>query len=155
MDTLRVLDALVLLLCASMYLGIGVALVVFLFPIAPKLTPATYQVPFVGPVATATRFLTVVTIVMLAGAVLLIVLEAGSAGWVAPAVYLAAIVGATVLTQRRLFPINRRMAEGIGDPDELQATLGRWRRLNTVRAGLWAVTWLSMAVWFGVRAAEG
>jgi hypothetical protein len=153
MEALRLAAATVMLGGASIYLGTGVTLVYFLFPIQPKLTPATYAVPFVGPIAAATRFLTPLTMLMLVATVGLIALELGTAYWIAPAVYLVMTIGATPITTRLIFPHNKRMAAGIEDPGELQATLTVWRRLCTWRAALWAVQWAAITTWFVVRAA--
>lgn len=153
MDALRIIDATALLLFASIYLGTGVTLVAFLFPIQEKLTPETYRVPFVEPVQAATRFFTVMTILMLVGSVGLIVLELGTWRWVWPALYLLVTVLTTLLTTRGIFKYNERMAAGIADQAELQATLTSWRRLNTLRAALWGVEWLAITAWFVERAA--
>ncbi len=153
MEILRLAAATVMLACGSIYLGTGVTLVFFLFPIQSKLTPATYRVPFVEPVAAATRFLTPMTVVMLVATVGLIVLELGTAYWIAPAVYLVTTIASTLLTTRVIFRHNKRMEAGIEDPAELQATLEAWRRLNTGRASLWAVQWAAITTWFVVRAA--
>src|SRR4051794_36133844 len=134
MDALRLTDATVLLLCASIYLGTGVTLAFFLFPIAPLLTPATYREPFVLPVTYATKFFTYMSIVMLLGSIGLVILDWGTTRWLLPGVYLLLTVAATGLTLWRIFPYNRRMAEGITDAAELQDVLSKWRRVNTVRA---------------------
>lgn len=153
MEALALGVAALLLACGSIYLGTGVTLVFFLFPIQPKLTPETYRVPFVDPVQNATRFFTIMTLLMLAGSVGLIVLELGSAYWIAPAVYLVLTITSTLLTTRLIFPHNQRMTEGITDPEELQRELTAWRRLNTWRGAIWALEWISIATWFVVRAA--
>jgi hypothetical protein len=153
MDALRLADATVLLLCASIYLGTGVTLAFFLFPIAPLLTPATYREPFVLPVTYATRFFTYMTIVMLIGSIGLVVIDWGETRWLLPGVYLLLTVAATVLTVRRIFPYNQRMAQGITDADELQAVLAKWRGVNTVRASIWALQWVAIAAWWIVYAA--
>jgi hypothetical protein len=153
MDALRLIDATAMLLFASIYLGTGVTLVGFLFPIQSKLTPDTYRVPFVEPVQAATRFFTVMTVLMLVCSLALVVLELGTWRWVWPALYLAVTVLTTLLTTRGIFTYNRRMAAGIADNAELQATLTKWRQLNTYRASLWGVEWLAITAWFVERAA--
>ncbi len=153
MDTLALVLAIVLLACGSIYLGTAVTLVFFLFPIQPKLTPPTYKIPFVEPVEAAVRFFTPMTIVMLVAAVGLIVLELGSAYWISPAAFLVLTIAATLLTTRLIFPHNKRMEEGIGDPVELQSELTIWRRLNTWRGVLWAAEWVAIAAGFVGRAA--
>lgn len=153
MDALRIIDATAMLLFASIYLGTGVTLVAFLFPIQSKLTPETYRVPFVEPVQAATRFFTVMTILMLVCSIVLVVLELGTWRWLLPAFYFAVTVLTTLLTTRGIFQYNRAMAAGITDPVELQATLTKWRQLNTYRASLWGVEWLAITAWFVERAA--
>jgi hypothetical protein len=153
MDALRLTDATVLLLCASIYLGTGVTLAFFLFPIAPLLTPATYREPFVLPVTYATKFFTYMSIVMLLGSIGLVILDWGTTRWLLPGVYLLLTVAATGLTVWRISPYNRRMAEGITDAAELQDVLSKWRRVNTVRASLWALQWVSITAWWIANAA--
>lgn len=154
MEALRLADATVLLLCASIYLGTGVTLAFFLFPIAPLLTPETYRAPFVIPVAAATKFFTYMTIVMLVGSIALVVIDWGEgARWLLPGAYLLLTVAATVLTMVAIFPYNKRMAEGITDAGELQQVLAKWRRVNTMRASIWAVQWAAITAWWIVYAA--
>lgn len=153
MDVLRLIDGVVLATCAGVYLGTGVTLYWFLMPIASKLTPATYQAPFVEPIIRATRAFTIMTCVMLAGAAGLIALELGTARWIAPAVYLAATLAATVVTTRIIFPVNARMRAGIDDQDDLQRTIAHWRGVNGIRFRLWIVEWLAIMAWWVARAA--
>jgi hypothetical protein len=63
-----VLNDLLLLACVSMYLGTGWSLVLFSFPIRPRLTVDTYYDQFVPQVTLATRFFTWMTTVMIAAA---------------------------------------------------------------------------------------
>jgi hypothetical protein len=69
------------------------------------------------------------------------------------ALYLLLTVAATVLTMWKIFPFNKRMDEGIEDADELQSVLAAWRRVNTIRASLWALQWAAIAAWWIRRAA--
>jgi len=70
MNAWLILDASVLLLCASMYLGTGWSLVLFSFPgPARALNVDNYYEQFVPPVERATRFFTWMTVVMIATAV--------------------------------------------------------------------------------------
>jgi hypothetical protein len=152
-DTWAVIDAAFMLLCASMYLGTGWSLVLFSFPIAPRLTPENYALPFVEPVTNATRFFTWMTTLMMAAAVALIVAE-WSTGYVwVPIVYLAAAVAATGLTIKFVFPYNREMKAGITDPGRLRRTLGRWMRLNVLRVLLWTVEWVVITLYFALKVA--
>ena len=151
MNKWLILDASVLFLCTSMYLGTGWSLVLFSFPDAKALKVSNYYDQFVPQVTRATRFFTWMTSVMSAAAVVAIVWERNSWHVAAPAVVLAAILVATGLTIKFIFPYNKRMAEGITDEAELQRVLGRWMFLNWIRVLLWTVEWVAMAAWFGVE----
>lgn len=151
-EMIQVLDAAALLLFASVYVGTGVTLVFFLFPIQSKLRPDTYRLPFVEPVKSATKLFTMMTVLMLVGSSALIALEWGTFYVVPPALYLLFTIVSTLLTTRRIFRYNAAMDAGIRDPAELQRTLTAWRRLNTYRASLWALEWVSITAWFVLRA---
>ncbi len=144
--TVDVLLAASLLLFASIYLGTGWSLVLFSFPLAPRLTPDTYHLPFVEPVRNATRFFTVMTAAMLVASAVL-VFRAGDDLWM-PLSYLVATVAATALTLVFIFPYNKELSGGVRDADRLREVLGRWMRLNVVRVSLWTVQWAVVAVWF-------
>ena len=146
-----ILDAAVLLLCTSVYLGTGWSLVLFSFPSRPELTTDNYYEPFVPPVQRATRFFTWWTAVMMAAAVVLIVSERTSAYVIAPSLVLASVIAATALTVKFIFPYNRRMAAHIRDEVELQLVLGRWIRLNWIRVTLWTFQWAAITTWFAVH----
>jgi len=149
----KILDASVLLLCASMYLGTGWSLVLFSFPGRSSLTVDNYYDQFVPPVERATRFFTWWTVLMMAVAVVLIVAEWHSWYVAAPVVVLLAVIAATALTVKFIFPYNKRMEARIRDPAELQLVLGKWIRLNWIRTSLWTVEWVAIAAWFGARLA--
>jgi hypothetical protein len=149
MNEWLILDASLLFLFTSMYLGTGWSLVLFSFPGAKKLTTANYYDQFVPQVTLATRFFTWMTALMSGAAVVAIVWERHSWYVAAPAVVLAAILVATGLTIKFIFPYNKRMAEHISDEAELQRVLGKWMFLNWIRVLLWTVEWVAMAAWFG------
>ncbi len=144
--TVDVLLAASLLLFASVYLGTGWSLVLFSFPLAPKLTPETYHLPFVEPVRNATRFFTFMTAAMLVASAVLVA-RAGEDLWM-PLSYLVATVAATALTLIFIFPYNKELSGGVRDPERLREVLGRWMRLNVVRVALWTVQWAVVTVWF-------
>jgi hypothetical protein len=58
------INNLFLFLCTAMYLGTGWSLVLFSFPIAAKLRPDNYYNQFVPQVTAATKFFTVMTVLM-------------------------------------------------------------------------------------------
>lgn len=141
----------VLFLCTSIYLGTGVSLVLFSFPIAPKLTPANYYMQFVPQVQAATRFFTWMTSLMIALSIVMLVSEwRTKLRWV-PITVLAGVVAATALTIILIFPHNQEMARGITDPERLKVVLGKWMSLNRVRVSIWAVQWLAMMFYFATK----
>jgi hypothetical protein len=147
-----VANAALLLGCASMYFGTGWSLVLFSFPIASQLTPATYYLQFVPQVAAATRFFTYMTSVMLlSGAVMAWSEWRTGYRWV-PIAVLALIVAATGLTMTLIFPLNQEMAARISDPTRLRVVLDRWMSLNTIRVILWTAQWL-IVTWYFVHKA--
>jgi hypothetical protein len=152
-ETLNVAVAALMLLFASMYLGTGWSLVLFSFPMAPRLTPETYALPFVEPVKNATRFFTFMTIAMLVTSVVLIVGEAGGGYLWVPIVYLAGVIAATALTLLFIFPYNKELTAGVTDPQRLRVVLGKWMRLNVVRVSLWTVQWTAIALYFVLKVA--
>lgn len=152
MNTLFVLNNALLLMCASMYFGTGWSLVLFSFPGAAKMTVDNYYLQFMPPVIAATKFFTYMTMVMIASSVVMLVSEWGQALIWVPVVVLLAVVAATGLTIKFIFPYNKAMEEGIKEPALLKETLGKWMRLNVVRVLLWSVQWVSMTAWFVIKA---
>ncbi|HEY8723601.1 MAG TPA: hypothetical protein VIL92_07040 [Gaiellaceae bacterium] len=146
-----ILDATLLLLCVSMYLGTGWSLVLFSFPSRSTLRVDNYYDQFVPPVQRATRFFTWMTTVMIAAAIVLIVADRSSAYVIAPAIVLASVIAATALTIKFIFPYNKRMAARITDERELQSVLGKWMLLNWIRVSLWTVQWFAIAGYFAFR----
>jgi hypothetical protein len=149
---LLIASSALLFLCTSIYLGTGVSLVLFSFPIAPKLTPANYYMQFVPQVQAATQFFTYMTTLMIVLAIVMLIAEwRTSLRWV-PATVLAGIIAATALTLTLIFPYNQEMARGITDPERLAVVLGKWMTLNRIRVAIWGVQWLAMMTYFGVKA---
>jgi hypothetical protein len=142
----------VLLLCASMYLGTGWSLSLFTLPNRATMTAANYYDQIVAPIKRATRFFTVMTVVMIGAAIALVVAEWGSAYVAAPAVVLGAVAAATGLTMLFIFPHNRRLAARITDDAELQQVLGKWIFLNWIRLWFWSAQWVAMATYFAFKA---
>lgn len=141
-----------LFLCASIYLGTGLSLVLFSFPIAPKLTPENYYMQFVPQVHAATQFFTYMTTLMIALAILMLVTEwRTKLRWV-PIAVLAGVIAATALTVWVIFPYNEEMASGIKDSGRLAVVLGKWMMLNRIRVAIWVVQWLAMMAYFGIKA---
>ncbi|ACB34136.1 conserved hypothetical protein [Leptothrix cholodnii SP-6] len=144
-----------LLLCASMYLGTGGSLVLFSFPVASQLTPDNYYLQFVPQVQAATEFFTTMTRLMLAGGVVMLVAEwRQPTRWV-PIVVLLAVLAATAITMKWIFPLNAAMAGPITDAAELRRVLDEWMQLNRIRVGLWCVQWAALAWYFARWAHRG
>ncbi len=141
----------VLFLCASMYLGTGWSLSLFTLPGRRQMTVGNYYDQIIAPIARATRFFTVMTVVMIAAAVALIVAEWGSWYVLAPITVLAAIVGATLLTTLVIFRYNRRLKARITDEAELREVLERWAFWNWFRLALWTSQWVAMAVYVALK----
>ncbi|RKH00619.1 hypothetical protein [Corallococcus carmarthensis] len=139
---LNLANACLLFLCASMYLGTGWSLILFSFPIAPRLTVDNYYLQFVPQVQAATRFFTWMTAVMLLSAGVLAWRERKTGLLWYPLGVLVAVVVATLLTRIYIFPYNDEMAAGITSPERLTDVLGAWMRMNRIRVGLWTVQWL-------------
>ena len=143
-----------LLLCTSMYLGTGWSLVLFSFPIAPKLRTDTYYQQFVPQVQAATKFFTVMTALMIASGTVMLVAEPDSSYIWIPIVVLGGVIAATALTVLFILPDNKKMKAGITDEAELQIILRRWMARNRIRVGLWTIQWSAMAFWFAAKLAN-
>ena len=149
---ISVVNASFLFLTTAMYLGTGWSMWLFQFPVAPHLTTDTYYWTFVSPVESATTFFTWMTSFMLLSALIMLWLEwKGGIRWV-PIVVLLAVMTATGLTVKFIFPYNNAMSAGIHDPVQLQEILAKWIALNKVRVCLWTVQWASMMWYFGRKA---
>lgn len=154
MPRLLVLNHIILLLCCSIYIGTGVSLVFFQFPLEPKLTVDNYYMIFVEPVTAATHFFTYMTILMLICAVIMLATEWFSGiRWV-PVIVLLAIIVATLLTTQVIIPLNTELAGHVADPARLKTVFHEWANLNRVRVALWFVQWFAMAYWFYRMALE-
>ncbi|MCD9018724.1 hypothetical protein [Parachryseolinea silvisoli] len=150
MKTVLVLNKALLFACVSMYFGTGWSLVLFTFPIAPKLTPDNYYNQFVPQVTAATHFFTYMTMVMMVCSVVFIIETWRSRDKWYPIVVLLLVVAATLLTIYFIIAYNERMAAGITDPIELNTVLDKWMFLNIIRVSLWTLQWLTMMLYFSV-----
>ena len=147
-----VLNGSFLLLTASIYLGTGWSLWLFQFPVAAHLTPDTYYWAFVPQVEYASTFFTWMTALMILSALIMTWMEWKSGFRWVPIVLLLAVLAATGLTVKFIFPYNDAMKAGIHDQTLLQATLDKWIALNKVRVSLWTVEWAAIMWYFARRA---
>ena len=139
-----------LLLPASLYLGMGFTLVALMFPGALASTDAAnFPQRFGDPVRRAVAFFTVVSVLMLLGGSWLTAREwdSGSRRLLTLAFVLLVLL-ATAFTVIFILPVNRALYQDIADPATFHSLLGRWIRLNTLRALMWALEWLALALWF-------
>ena len=142
------LNHVILFLCCSIYIGTGVSLIFFQFPLEPKLTPDNYQMIFIEPVENATRFFTWMTILMLiTGGIMLLTEWFTGIRWV-PIVVLLATIAATALTILVIFPVNKELEAGITDPVRLRTVFATWAGFNRIRVSLWVIEWAAMMYWF-------
>ena len=140
----------VLLLCASIYLGLGFSLVVLQFPGALATTRAeNFAERFGDPVRRAVAFFSVVSAVMVAGGIWLTAREWDESGrrWL-PLLFVLLTVAATAFTVIAILPVNRALYRDVPDEARFRALLGRWIRLNVVRSVFWLLEWLAIAGWF-------
>ena len=148
MPRLIALNNAVLFLCCAIYLGTGISLIYFQFPVEPELTPQNYALIFVDPVARATAFFTYMTMVMLVTGIIMLATEWFSGlRWV-PILVLAALIASTLLTIYGIFPHNKALADGIADPRQLADTFAAWANLNRIRVSLWCLQWAAMMIYF-------
>lgn len=155
MPRILFLNNAILMLCCSIYLGTGVSLVFFQFPIEPHLTPDNYALIFVDPIQRATEFFTYMTLVMLVTGLIMLATEWLSGLRWPPIIVLAALITSTLLTTQFIFVYNAALADGITDPAILADTFGKWANLNRIRVSLWVIQWLAMMYYFvslGIRA---
>jgi hypothetical protein len=148
MPRLLLLNNLILFLCCSMYLGTGGSLVLFQFPLEPKLTVDNYYMVFVEPVANATAFFTYMTTLMLITAVIMLATEWFSGVRWTPIVVLCGVVIATAVTIIFIFPLNQELSARITDPERLRIVFHEWANWNRVRVALWIVQWSAMMFYF-------
>lgn len=147
--SLLTLNSAFLFLCISMYLGTGWSMVLFSFPVVPRLTVDNYYLVFVPEVASATNFFTPMTKLMIVAGCIMIWSEWKTHFRWVPIIVLLSVIAATALTLYCIFPLNKAMTDGIKTQTELQHTLASWMSLNKLRVALWSVQWAAMMFYFG------
>lgn len=145
------LNHVLLMLCASIYLGTGISLVFFQMPSFGGLTVGNYYEYLVPPVDRATAFFTGMTMVMYVTAGLMLVAERKSHLRWLPTIVLVTLSASTVLTITMIFEYNEQLRAGVIDQGQLHAVVDAWMRLNWVRVGLWVVMWLATMTYFALR----
>ncbi|MCW2605735.1 MAG: hypothetical protein JWO60_428 [Frankiales bacterium] len=147
---LLLLNAVLFLFGATMYMGTMWVLRFFLYPTWRTLTPDNVGQHFGVPTLLATRFFTGVVPVMFVCGVVLVVTEWGDPMVVLALVCLAGLVFLTYVGQVLIIPINQRVRAGaFAGPAGLTPLLRRWMRLNDLRFVGSTVTWAAI-VWYVV-----
>lgn len=144
-------NAAFLFLCVSMYLGTGWSMILFSFPVVPKLTVDNYYLVFVPEVASATSFFTPMTKLMIVSACLMTWGEWPTCYRWIPIVVLLSVLAATALTVYCILPLNQAMTAGIKSQADLQRTLASWTSLNKMRVAFWSVQWGAMMLYFALK----
>jgi hypothetical protein len=145
-----------LLLGASIYLGLAFTEVFLEFPGALRTTHAqNFPERFGGPVRRAVAFFAVLSGLMFVGGIVLTIGEwdQGARRW-GPLAFTIALVLATLFTVVLILPVNRALYREITDEGKFHGLLARWIRLNTIRAGIWVVEWVAIALWFVAAASD-
>ncbi|MFE5190077.1 hypothetical protein [Streptomyces sp. NPDC056628] len=148
MNTLLLVNALYFLFGATMYMGTMWVLRLFLYPTWRALTPENVDVHFGVPMTLATRFFTVVVLLMFISGIVLVGSEWGSWYVALAAVCLVGIALLTWVGQGIIIPVNKRIRAGRFDGQVgLTQLLVRRMRLNDIRFVGATVTWAAI-VWY-------
>jgi anthrone oxygenase-like protein len=139
-----------MLLFASVYLGMGFSLVVLQFPGAAATTKAAnFPERFGDPVRRAVATFTVVSVLMLIGGAWLTVRDWDNGDRrLLSLLFTVMVVAATAFTVVFILPVNRVLYGEIADESYFTTTLRRWIRLNVVRYLFWIVEWFAITGWF-------
>jgi Domain of unknown function (DUF1772) len=139
-----------MLLFASVYLGMGFSLVVLQFPGAAATTKAAnFPERFGDPVRRAVATFTVISVLMLIGGAWLTVRD-----WdhgdrrLFALLFTVMVIAATGFTVVFILPVNRVLYGEIADESYFTTMLRRWIRLNVVRYLFWIVEWFAITGWF-------
>lgn len=146
-------NAVLLALCASMYLGTGGSLVLFQFPSFDHITVENYPLIINGPVLRATRFFTWMTQLMYLSCAVILIAEFRTRMRWFPLAVIAEITAVTLLTVLGIFRYNQELYDGITDPARLREVLDAWMALNWVRVSIWVIMWLTIMGYIAIKAA--
>jgi len=147
-EWLLLVNALYFLFAATMYLGTMWVLRLFLYPTWRTLTPDNVDQHFRAPIASATKFFTIVVPPMLLSAVVLVASE-----WGDPLVWLCAVclIGTLLLgfvVRASIVKVNKLIdGREYDGPAGLTPLLMRWMQLNDIRFVASTITWGSI-VWY-------
>jgi hypothetical protein len=149
---LLILNHAYLLFGTTVYVGVLWALHFFWYPSWQVMTLATVQDHFIKPTSAATRFFTVVVPLMFLANFVLIYTERRYKKTLIPAIVaLAGVSTASYVGQVHIIPINKRIAAGLSDSDQLIGLLKQWMFLNDIRWVVMTAMWLAMVYYFVVK----
>ena len=131
----------------TIYVGVLWALRFFWYPSWEVMSVENVQDHFILPTSAATRFFTVVVPLMfLAGAVMTWAEWKTPQRWLA-VLALACIIGATLVGQLLIIPVNETIAAGV-TPDVITGLFQQWMLYNDIRWVIMTVMWLTLLAYF-------
>ncbi len=131
----------------TIYVGVLWALHFFWYPSWEVMTVENVQDHFILPTSAATAFFTVVVPLMfLAGAVMIWAEWKTPQRWLA-VLALACIIGATLVGQLLIIPVNKTIAAGV-TPDVITGLFQKWMLYNDIRWVIMTVMWLTLLIYF-------
>ena len=145
-EVLLTINHVYLLVGATIYVGVLTTLRLFLYPGWDRLRPENMHDQFSAPIALAVRFFVIAIPTWMVANIILIVSE-----WGEPEVWLAVLaflglMGGSAVFWWGIRPINKEIAAGIDDPEQLTTVLRKWMKINNLR-------WLSVIVFWAATAA--
>ena len=145
---LLLINALYFLFAATMYMGTMWVLRFFLYPTWRTLTPDNVDQHFRAPIASATKFFTIIVPPMLLSALVLVVSEWGDTlVWLCAACLVGTIL-LGVAIRASIVKVNKKIDDGDYDgPEGLTPLLMRWMQLNNIRFVISTLTWAAI-VWY-------
>jgi len=137
---------------SSIYMGVMWALHFFWYPGWHSLTLDNVSDHFVGPTSLATKFFTILVPIMLVLSLTLMILEwkTKNIRW-ATALIVLGIIGATLVGQLNIIPINKTIAQGVASQEELNRLLEKWMNLNNIRLVITTVMWGGCLAYLMIR----
>lgn len=133
---------------ASIYMGIMWSLHYFWYPGWQVLTHSNVHDHFIGPTSLATKFFTILVPIAILACIVMVITEwKTKLRWPAIMAFLG-IIGATLVGQLLIIPINDTIASGVSSDLQLNELLTRWIMLNNWRMFITTIMWLSMLMFY-------
>lgn len=135
----------------TLYVGVLWALHFFWYPGWRKFKVDNYYDQFIPQTTAATRFFTVVVPLMYLALTIMGISERKTGQRWYPLAGIATLSGATAVGQGLIIPINKILAKGISDQDQLDGYFQRWMRYNDIRGVLMTLMWIVLMLFFLVK----